>query len=142
MVDQPVSKSAAPWRFLCQILELVAVIALILAMVGIYSVISYSVGERTHELGLRMALGAQPGQVLGLVLWQATVLSLIGVVIGVVGSFAAPPLLAEFLYGVKAHDILTLVLVSSVLMVVTLLASYIPARHATKIDPMRTLRQE
>jgi ABC-type antimicrobial peptide transport system permease subunit len=89
-----------------------------------------------------MALGAQPGQVLGLVLRQATVLSLIGVAIGVVGSFAATPLLAEFLYGVKAHDMLTLVLVSSVLMAVTLLASYIPARHATKIDPMRTLRQE
>jgi putative ABC transport system permease protein len=142
MVDQTVSKSAGLWRFLCQILELVAGIALILAMVGIYGVISYSVGERTHELGLRMALGAQPGQVVGLVLRQAMVLSLVGVAIGVVGSFAATPLLADFLYGVKAHDMLTLVLVSSVLMAVTLLASYIPARQATKIDPMRTLRQE
>jgi ABC-type antimicrobial peptide transport system permease subunit len=89
-----------------------------------------------------MALGAQPGQVMGLVLRQAMVLSLIGVVIGVAGSFAATPLLAEFLYGVKAHDMLTLVLVSSLLMAVTFVASCVPARHATKIDPMRTLRHE
>jgi predicted permease len=142
MVDQTVSKSAGLWRFLCQILELVAVIALTLAVVGVYGVISYSVGERNHELGLRMALGAQPEQVLGLVLRQAMVLSVIGVGIGVAGSFAATPLLAELLYGVKAHDVTTLVLVSSLLMVVTLGASYVPARHATKIDPMRTLRHE
>lgn len=142
MVDQTVSKSAGLWRFLCQILELVALIALILALVGIYGVISYSVGERTHELGLRMALGAQPNQILGLVLRQAMVLSLIGVAIGLAGSFAATPLLAEFLYGVKAYDVPTLVLVSSLLMAVTFGASYVPARHATKIDPMRTLRQE
>ncbi len=141
-VDQTVSQSAGPWRFLCQILELVAAIALILAVVGIYGVISYSVGERTHELGLRMALGAQPNQVLGLVLRQAMVLSLIGVAIGLAGSFAATPLLAELLYGVKAYDVPTLVLVSALLMAVTFGASYVPARRATKIDPMRTLRQE
>jgi putative ABC transport system permease protein len=141
-VDQTVSKSAGPWRFLCQILELVAAIALILAVVGIYGVISYSVGERTHELGLRMAMGAQPNQVLGLVLRQAMVLSLIGVAIGLGGSFAATPLLAELLYGVKVYDVPTLVVVSSLLMGVTFGASYVPARHATKIDPMRTLRQE
>jgi predicted permease len=142
MVEQRVSKSAAPWRFLCQVLELFAAIALILAVIGIYGVISYSVGERRHELGLRMALGAQPRQLQGLVLRQAIVLSLIGVVIGVAGSFAATPLLSEFLYGVKAHDTLTLVLVSSLLMAITFIASYVPARHATKIDPMRTLRHE
>jgi putative ABC transport system permease protein len=141
-VDQTVSNSAAPWRFLAQLLELFAAIALILAVIGIYGVISYSVGERRHELGLRLALGAQPGQVLGLVLRQAMVLSLIGVVIGVAGSLAATPLLAEFLYGVKAHDMLTLALVSSLLMAVTFVASYVPARHATKIDPMQTLRHE
>ena len=142
MVEQTVSKSVTPWRFLAQVLELFAATALILAVIGIYGVISYSVGERNHELGLRMALGAQPGQVLGLVLRQAMVLSLIGVAIGLAGSFAVTPLLAEFLYGVKGHDMLTLVLVSSLLMAVTFVASYIPARHATKIDPMRTLRHE
>jgi putative ABC transport system permease protein len=137
-VDKTVSNSAAPWRFLAQLLELFAAIALILAVIGIYGVISYSVGERRHELGLRLALGAQPGQVLGLVLRQAMVLSLIGVVIGVAGSLAATPLLADFLYGVKAHDMLTIALVSSLLMAVTFVASYVPARRATKIDPMQT----
>jgi putative ABC transport system permease protein len=141
-VERTVWQSATPWRFLSQVLELFAAIALLLAVIGIYGVISYSIGERSHELGLRMALGAQPGQVLGLVLRQAMVLSLIGVVIGVAGSFAATPLLAKFLYGVKAHDVLTLVLVSSLLMAVTFVASYVPARHATKIDPMQTLRHE
>ncbi len=141
-VERTVSQSATDWRFLSQVLELFAAIALLLAVIGIYGVISYSIGERRHELGLRMALGAQPGQVLGLVLRQAMVLSLIGVVIGVVGSFAATPLLAKFLYGVKPHDMPTLVLVSSLLMGVTFLASYIPARHATKIDPVGTLRHE
>jgi putative ABC transport system permease protein len=124
MVDQTVSNSAGPWRFLCQILELVAAIALLLAMVGVYGMISYSVGERTHELGLRMALGAQPSQVLKLVLRQAMVLSLIGVAIGLAVSLAATPL------------------VSLLLMAVTFGASYFPARHATKIDPMQTLRHE
>jgi predicted permease len=141
-VERTVSQSATPWRFLSEVLELFAGIALLLAVIGIYGVISYSVGERRHELGLRMALGAQRGQVLGLVLRQAMVLSLIGVVIGVAGSFAATPLLAKFLYGVKAHDLLTLVLVSSLLMAVTFVASYVPARHATKIDPMQALRHE
>ena len=142
MVENTVSKSATSWRFLCQVLELFAAIALILAVIGIYGVISYSVGERTHELGLRMALGAQRSQVLGLVLRQAMVLSLIGVAIGLAGSFAATPLLADFLYGVKSHDFLTLAMVSSVLVAVTFFASFVPARHATKIDPMRTLRHE
>ena len=89
-----------------------------------------------------MALGAQQAQVLGLVLRQAMMLTLIGTAIGVAGSFAATPLLADFLYGVKSHDLLTVVLVSSLLLLVTFLASYIPARHATQIDPMRTLRHE
>ena len=103
---------------------------------------SYSVSERSHELGLRMALGAQPRDVVRLVLDQAMTLSFFGVLMGVAASFAAAPLLARFLYGVKPHDVLTLVLVSSLLIAVTLLASYIPARHATAIDPMETLRHE
>jgi putative ABC transport system permease protein len=141
-VEQTVSKSATPWRFLSQIFGLFAAVALVLAAIGIYGVISYSVGERSHELGLRMALGAQPKQILGLVLRQAMMLSLIGVAIGVAGSFVATPLMAEFLYGVKAHDMLTMVLVSTLLVAVTLFASYVPARRVTKIDPMETLRHE
>jgi putative ABC transport system permease protein len=141
-VEQTVSKSATPWRFISELFELFAAIALILAVIGIYGVISYAVGERKHELGLRMALGAQPRQVLALVLRQAMLLSLIGVAIGLAGSFAATPLLADFLYGVKSHDFLTLTMVSLALVAVTFLASFIPARHATKIDPMQTLRHE
>ena len=141
-VERTVSQSATDWRFLSEVLELFAGIALLLAIIGIYGVISYSVGERRHELGLRLALGAQRGQVLVLVLRQAMVLSLVGLMFGVAGSFAATPLLAKFLYGVKAHDLLTLVLVSSLLMVVTFLASYVPARRVTKIDPMQALRHD
>jgi predicted permease len=141
-VEQTVSQSATDWRFLSQVLELFAAVALLLAVIGIYGVISYSINERRHELGLRMALGAQRGQVLGLVLRQAMVLALIGVVIGIAGSFAATPLMKRFLYGVKPNDPLTLILVSSVLIAVTFVASYLPARRATKIDPMRTLRHE
>ena len=141
-VERTVSQSATDWRFLSYILELFAEIALLLAVIGVYGVISYSIRERRHELGLRMALGAQPSQVLGLVLRRAMALSFIGVVIGIAGSFAATPLIAKFLYGVKAHDMPTLVLVSSLLMAVTFIASYIPARQATKIDPMQTLRHE
>ena len=133
-VEQTVSNSARPWSVLSQMLGLFAAMALILAAIGIYGVISYSVSERSHELGLRMALGAQPRHVVKLVLGQAMTLSFLGVMIGVAGSFAAAPLLARFLYGVRPHDVLTLVLVSSLLIAVTFFASYIPARHATEIE--------
>jgi predicted permease len=141
-VEKTVSNSARPWTVLSEMLGLFAAMGLILAAIGIYGVISYSVSERSHELGLRMALGAQRGHVVRLVLGQAMTLSVVGVIIGVAASFAAAPLLAEFLYGVKPHDVLTLVLVSSLLIAVTFLASYIPARHATLIDPMETLRHD
>jgi putative ABC transport system permease protein len=142
MVEQTVSNSAAFSRFVCQALELFAAIALILAVIGIYGVVSYSVRERSHDLAVRIALGARHGQVLGLVVRQAMALSSIGVAIGLLGSFAATPLMAKFLYGVKAHDLLTLFLVSSLLITITFFASYIPARYVTKIDPIRTLRHE
>jgi predicted permease len=142
MVDETVSRSARQWSALSQMLGIFAGMALLLAAIGIYGVISYSVSERSHELGLRMALGAQRKDVVRLVLRQAMMLSFFGVLIGGVGSFAAAPLLAEFLYGVKPHDVPTLFLVSSLLMAVTLIASYVPARHATEVDPMETLRHD
>jgi predicted permease len=141
-VEQTVANSARSWSVLSQLLGLFAAMALILAAIGIYGVISYSVGERSHELGLRTALAAQPRHVVRLVLGQAMVLSVLGVVIGVAASFAAAPLLARFLYGVNPHDVQTLVLVSSLLTAATFFASYIPARHATEIDPMETFRHE
>lgn len=141
-VEQTVSSSAAFWRFVSQALGLFSVIALFLAVIGIYGVVSYSIRERSHDLAVHIALGAQHAQVLGLVLRQAMALSLIGVVIGLVGSFVATPLIAKFLYGVKAHDALTLILMSSLLMAVTFFASYFPARYVAKIDPIQTLRHE
>jgi putative ABC transport system permease protein len=141
-VEKTVSNSARTWTVLSEMLGLFAAMGLILAAIGIYGVISYSVSERSHELGLRMALGALPRHVVRLVLRQAMTLSVLGVIFGVAASFAAAPLLAEFLYGVKPHDVLTLILVSSLLIAVSFLASYIPARRATLIDPMETLRHD
>jgi putative ABC transport system permease protein len=141
-VEKTVSNSARVWTNLSEMLGLFAAMGLILAAIGIYGVISYSVSERSHELGLRMALGAQPRHVVRLVLRQAMTLSVLGVIFGVAASFVAAPLLAEFLYGVKPHDVLTLILVSSLLIAVSFLASYIPARRATLINPMETLRHD
>jgi putative ABC transport system permease protein len=141
-VQQTVSNSARPWSFFSQLLGIFAGVALLLAAIGIYGVISYSVSERSQEIGLRMALGAQSGQVVGMVLKQGLTFSLLGVAIGLAASFGATPMLSRFLYGVKAHDLLTLVLVSLLLIGVTLLASYFPARRAAKIDPLVTLRHE
>lgn len=141
-VEKTVSNSAQTWTVLSEILGLFAAMGLVLAAIGVYGVISYSVSERSHELGLRMALGAQPRHVVRLILRQAMTLSVVGVIFGVAASFAAAPLLAEFLYGVKPHDVLTLTLVSSLLIAVSFLASYIPARRATLIDPMETLRHD
>jgi putative ABC transport system permease protein len=100
------------------------------------------VTERNHELGVRIALGAQAGQVLQMVLRQGLTLSVLGVLIGLTGSVAATPLLPNFLYGVRPHDPLTLIAVSVFLIGITLVASYVPARRATKVDPMVTLRHE
>jgi len=141
-VEKTVTNSAQTWAVLSEILGLFAAMGLILAAIGIYGVISYSVSERSHELGLRMALGAQQGHVVRLVLRQAMTLSVLGVIFGLAASFAAAPLLAEFLYGVKPHDVLTLISVSSLLIAVSFLASFIPARRATLIDPMETLRHD
>lgn len=141
-VQKTVSNSARFWINLSEMLGLFAAMGLILAAIGIYGVISYSVSERSHELGLRMALGAQPRHVVRLVLRQAMTLSILGVIVGVAASFAVAPLLARFLYGVKPHDVPTLLLVSFILIAVSFLASYIPARRATLIDPMETLRRD
>jgi putative ABC transport system permease protein len=141
-VREVVSNSGHLERFYTTLLGIFAAIALLLAAIGIYGVISYSVSERNHEIGLRMALGAQSGQVLRLVLKEGLLLSLTGVAIGLAASFGATPLIGSFLYGVKAHDPLTLVIVSLFLVNIAILATYIPARRATTVDPMVTLRHE
>ena len=141
-VQETIANSTHLERFYTQLLGGFATVALLLAAIGIYGVISYSVSERRHEIGLRMALGARSEQVMQLVFREGLILSSSGVAIGLAGSFGATPLLSKFLYGVKAHDPMTLALVSLFLVAVTVLATYLPAVRATKVDPMVTLRHE
>jgi ABC-type antimicrobial peptide transport system permease subunit len=117
-------------------------LALSLAVVGLYGVIAYSVSQRTREMGVRMALGARAADVLRLVMWQGLRLTLIGVALGLAGALAATRVLSSVLYGISATDPVSFLGVASLLTLVALLATFIPARWATMVDPMRALRSE
>jgi putative ABC transport system permease protein len=136
------SQSMASQRFPMILLGAFAGLALLLASVGIYGVISYSVAQRVHEIGIRIALGAQPRDVLRLVVGQGAKLALAGVGIGVGVALALTRLIASLLYGVSATDPLTFGGVAILLTLVAIAACYIPAHRATKVDPMVALRYE
>jgi predicted permease len=141
-MDQVVSESTARQNFNMLLLTIFAGLALLLAAIGIYGLMSYTVEQRTQELGIRMALGASRGDMLKLVVRQGMLLAGIGVVIGLAASFGLNRLLANLLFGVKTTDPTTYVAVAVILVSVALLATYIPARRATKIDPLVALRYE
>jgi putative ABC transport system permease protein len=141
-MEQIVSESVARQRFSMLLLGVFAGLALVLAAVGIYGVMSYSVAQRTREIGIRIALGAQRSDVLKLTVGQGLRLVVIGVVIGLAAAFVLTRLMSSLLFGVSATDPATFVVISLVLISVSILASCIPALRATKVDPMFALRYE
>jgi predicted permease len=142
LMDDVLERAQSRPRFLTLLLTLFSLTALAIATVGIYGVVSYSVARRTKEFGLRMVLGAQTGDVLGLVMKQGAGMVIVGLVAGLVTAFALTRLMASLLFSVAPTDAVTFASVTVVLAVVALAACYVPARRATEVDPMETLRYE
>jgi putative ABC transport system permease protein len=141
-VEFLVNRSVADRKFLMALMGIFASLALVLTMIGLYGVISYLVNQRTQEIGIRMALGAQMDDILRMVLKQGMVLVLIGVALGLGAAWLMTRLMIRLLYQVSATDPLTFVSIALLLIVVALLACYLPARRATKVDPLEALRYE
>ncbi len=141
-MDQVVDESLAGERFSTVLFASFASVALLLAAIGIYGVMSFAAAQRTHEIGLRMALGAGPRQVLRLVLQEGMLLALIGLGVGLAGTYFVGRLMETILYRVSALDPAAITGVTAVLLLSALLACYIPARRATQVDPMVALRDE
>jgi predicted permease len=141
-MEHVIAESVAPQKFNAGLLGGFAALALLLAAIGIYGVLAYSVSQRTREMGLRMALGAQRADILRLVIRQGTGLAIIGIVFGLGGAFALTRVMRTLLFEVEPGDPLTFVTVSLLLMAVALLACWVPARRAARVDPMEALRYE
>jgi len=141
-MNEVIAATLATRRFSMILLDAFAVVALLLASVGLYGVISYLVGQRTHELGIRLALGAQRRNVLSLVLGQGMKMALAGVALGLVAALGLTRLLATMLFGVSTTDLPTFAVISLLLTTVALLACFLPALRATKVDPLVALRYE
>jgi ABC-type antimicrobial peptide transport system permease subunit len=136
------SDSLGARHFNLTLVVVFALTALLLAVAGVYGVVAYGATQRTQEIGVRMALGARSGDVLRLILRQGLTTTLIGVAIGIVGSFATARTIQSLLFGVKPTDPLTFIVVAATLVAVAALACYIPARRATKVDPLVALRYD
>ena len=141
-MSNAVAESVAQPRFYAILLGSFAGIALVIAALGIYGVIAYTVSQRTRELGIRIALGAQRDRVLRLVIRQGLTLTLFGIVLGVIGAYALTRLITTLLYGVAPADPLTFAGVVAVFLAVAVLASYLPARRAAGVDPIIAMRAE
>jgi len=142
MMDEVVSAAAARPRFDSLLMAAFASLALVLTSIGIYGLLSYQVNQRRHEIGIRMALGARPGDVLQLIVWQGVKVISMGIAAGIAGALALARLMANLLYGVKPSDPRIFIGVAALLSVVGFAASYFPARRATRVDPLVALRYE
>jgi putative ABC transport system permease protein len=141
-MDELMAVSVAQQRFNMLLLGLFAALALVLAAVGLYGLMAYGVSQRTHEIGVRMALGAQKGNVLRLIVGDGAKLALIGIAIGTTGALVTTRLIASLLFQVKPTDPLTFAAVAGLLALVALAACYIPVRRALRVDPSVALRYE
>lgn len=141
-MEQRISEASALRRFQTSLFGVFAAVALFLAAIGLYGVMAYSVKQRTPEIGIRLALGAQPSNVLKLIIGQGLILTILGIFIGVTAAFILTRLLSSLLYGSAPSDPATFIIVSAVLLAVSLLACYIPARRTMQIEPIEALRYE
>jgi putative ABC transport system permease protein len=141
-MDERLSNSVAMRRFQTLLLGVFASVAFVIATVGIYGVISYAVSQRTQEIGIRMALGAQSSDVLRMVVMRGIRLALVGVALGLAAAFALTRFMRNLLFEVSATDPATFALIAFLLVAVALIASYIPARRAAEVDPLQALRDE